>query len=197
MSFSFYLVFPVMAILAILQSTILPHFPVFGVVPQLWFLATMAWAMVNGLEQGFLWAFVAGIFIDLFSAAPIGVTSLSLMAAVAIAVFLQRHLPQNRIILPAILMALATFVFWFVYLFLLRIIVPLNVNSLQFLGAADLVRSARFPDLLGDIAGGYALSGQILQYVIVIALLNAFLIVPIYWGLSTLVRFFRPRQVEI
>ncbi|MGD2048813.1 MAG: rod shape-determining protein MreD, partial [Chloroflexota bacterium] len=98
MSLSFYLAFPLMAILAILQSTLLPRFPIFGVEPQLWFVATITWTLMKGLRQGLIWALIAGIFVDLFSASPLGVTTLALMAAIAIVVLVQRHFPESRIL---------------------------------------------------------------------------------------------------
>ena len=196
MSLSFYLAIPMMAILVVLQSTVLSKLPIFGVVPQLWLLATIAWALQNGLRQGFVWALIAGIFVDLFSASPLGVTTLALMASVAVVVFIQRHLPENRLLLPAVLGAVATLVFWLVYLLLLRIIIPLTINELQFLGISSMADNARVPDLLGDIASGYALGGPVLAYVLTTALLHAFLILPVYWGFYGLDRLFGPRRVE-
>ena len=94
MSLGFYLVIPLMIVLTIVQSTLLPQFPILGATPQLWLIATIAWALLRGWQEGIIWAFVAGIFVDLFSAAPLGVTSLALMAAVGVVVFLQHHLPE-------------------------------------------------------------------------------------------------------
>ena len=197
MSIGFYIAFPIMVVLAILQSTVLPRFPLFGIVPQLWFLFTIAWALHRGLEQGFVWAFIAGVIVDLFSASPMGVTTLALMTSVAAVVFLQRRLPANRIFIPALLAALATIIFWFVYLLLLRIIVPLTIENLQFLGISALANSINSQDLIDDIAGRFSPSGSVLSFILGTTLLNAFLIVPVYWGLYALDRMFRPRRVEI
>ncbi len=197
MTLSFYLAFPLMAILAILQATILPRFPVFGIVPQLWLLATLSWAMLHGNREGLLWALLAGIFIDLFSAAPMGTTSLALIASVAVVVFIQRHFPESRILMPALLGALGTLVFWFIYLLLLRIIIPLIINNLGYLGIASLSDSVRVPDLMGEISAGYSLTGPILTYIVISAVVQGILILPVFWGFQALEKLFAPRRVEV
>lgn len=197
MSLSFYLAFPLMVILAILQSTLLPRFPIFGVVPQLWFVATITWTLMNGLRQGLIWALIAGIFVDLFSASPLGVTTLALMAAVSLVVLVQRHFPKNQILMPIVLGVIATLVFWFVYLLLLRIIIPLTVSGYGFLGISNMSDDTRIPDLLGDIASGYSPAGPILSYILITAIIHGFLILPIHWGFSNLERLFGPKRVEI
>jgi rod shape-determining protein MreD len=197
MSLGFYLVIPLMVVLIILQSTLLPQFPILGVTPQLWLLATMAWALLRGWQEGIIWAFVAGLFVDLFSAAPLGVTSLALMAAVGVVVLLQRNLPAYRVVIPVILTVIGTLVFWLVYLILLRIIIPFTVDQIQFLGISDLVLSTRATDLMDDIAQGYAFRGPLLRYILLTALVHSLFVLPLYWGLSVVEQMFRPKQVEL
>lgn len=197
MSLGFYLVIPLMAVLTILQSTLIPHFPILGVTPQLWLLATIAWALLRGWQEGIMWAFVAGVFIDLYSATPMGVTSLALMAAVGVVVLLQRNLPRYRVIIPVILTLIGTLVFWLIYLILLRIIIPISIDQIQFLGIGDLIRSTRATDLMNHIAQGYAFRGPLLRYVLLTSLLHSLLVLPFYWGLSMLEQMFRPKQVEL
>jgi rod shape-determining protein MreD len=197
MNLSFYLAFPLMAILAILQSTLLPRFPVLGVVPQLWFVATITWTLMNGLRQGLIWALIGGIFVDLFSASPLGVTTLAMMAAVSLVVFVKRHFPESRILMPVVLGVIASLVFWFVYLLLLRIVIPLTIDGYGFLGISNMSDNSRIPDLLGDIASGYSPAGPILTYILITSFIHGFLILPIYWGFSNLERLFSRKRVEI
>jgi len=197
MSLGFYLVIPLMVVLTILQSTLLPQFPIFGVTPQLWLLATIAWALLRGWQEGIIWAFVAGLFVDLFSVTPLGVTSLALMAAVGVVVLLQRNLPAYRVVIPVILTVIGTLFFWLVYLFLLRIIIPITVDQIQFLGISELASSTRATNLMDDIVYGYAFRGPIVRYILLTALLHSLLVLPLYWGLSMVEQMFRPKQVEL
>ena len=62
MAVNFYAAIPLMALLAIVQTAILPRFPIAGVEPQLLFLLALAWGLARGLEEGLVWAFIAGIW---------------------------------------------------------------------------------------------------------------------------------------
>ncbi len=122
MSLSLYLALPVMVILLVIQTSVLPRLPMWGVVPQLMLLAAVAWGLLEGLEEGALWGFIAGILMDMFSLAPLGTSALAFMVAVTVAALLYRTLPINRIILPVILVIVATLTWLFVYILLLRLL---------------------------------------------------------------------------
>ncbi|MEZ4515452.1 MAG: rod shape-determining protein MreD [Chloroflexota bacterium] len=120
MSNSIYVAIPLMALLAIAQTAILPRVPVLGMVPQLLFLVALAWGLLRGLEQGLLWAFIAGIFVDLFSLTPIGLSSLAYMLAVTPAILLQGVLPPRRYLVAGLAAILATIIYLLVYFIALR-----------------------------------------------------------------------------
>jgi rod shape-determining protein MreD len=196
MSSSIYLALPLMALLVIFQANLLPHFPVFGVVPQLFFLAALAWGMLHGLIEGLFWAFVAGILVDLFSATPLGVTALASMAAVAVAILIKDVLPENRVVVPALMAALATVVFWLIYSILLRLLMPLLIDSLPFLGLVDLAQGVRAPGLLGSIGAGYGLSRDFLALMLQMAIVHGLLVLPIYWLFYNLERLARRGRLQ-
>ena len=197
MTTAIYLAIPLMAVLVILQSAVLPNFTILGVVPQLMFVATIAWALLRGLREGLLWAFVAGLLTDLFSVGPIGVTSLAMMAAVAAAVFIQRSFPESRIIMPVVLAALATFVFWFIYLLFLRLLIPIVLNSNEFLGVLELSENPRIRSLISIISSAYSLNRNTLSLMFQMALVHGILIVPFYWAFFAIEKSISPRGVEI
>jgi rod shape-determining protein MreD len=120
MTTSIYIAIPLMALLSIVQTAILPRVPIFGVVPQLLFVVALAWGLLRGLEQGLIWAFIAGIFVDLFSLTPLGLSSLAFMAAVAPAILLQNVLPPRRILVAGLLAVPATVIYLLVYFVTLR-----------------------------------------------------------------------------
>jgi rod shape-determining protein MreD len=197
MNLGLYLAIPLMAVLAVLQSTVLPRIPVFGIVPQLWLVATIAWAVLHGIREGIIWALVGGFFIDLLSASPLGTTALALIAAVTVVTLVQRSLPKNRTFIPALLTILGTFVYWFVYLLLLRIIIPIMVRNMEFLGIVDLIQGTNTPGLIADIANRFNPGGPIIEYVFITALVHGLLGLIFYWGFYSLERLLRPRRVEI
>ena len=75
MSTSFYAALPLMAFLAVIQTAVVARFPMWGVVPLIPFLIALAWGLRRGIEEGALWAFCAGFFLDLFSISPLGLSS--------------------------------------------------------------------------------------------------------------------------
>jgi len=112
---NFYAAIPLMALLAIVQTAILPRFPIAGVEPQLLFLLALAWGLVRGLEEGLVWAFIAGIWADLFSLSPMGLSSLAFMAGVSVPILLQPMMPPRRLPVTALLGALGTLLYLLVY----------------------------------------------------------------------------------
>lgn len=121
MSWNVYAAVPLMALLAVIQAAILPYFTIFGLSPQLLLVFALAWGLLRGPEDGAAWAFIAGIFLDVFSATPMGVSALALMVGVVAAAFVQRSLPPSRFFLPVVLAAMASLIYLLLYLLILRL----------------------------------------------------------------------------
>lgn len=115
MATNFYAAIPLLALLAIVQTSILPRFSIAGVEPQLLFVIPLAWGLLRGLEEGLVWAFIAGLWLDLFSLAPMGLSSLALMAAVAVPVLLQEVMPPRRLLVAALMAGLGTIIYLLLY----------------------------------------------------------------------------------
>jgi rod shape-determining protein MreD len=116
-----YVAIPVMLFLGVLQTSVLARFPVAGVAPQLLFLVALGWGLLRGFEEGLIWAFIAGLANDLFSLAPLGVSSLAFMAGVAGPLLLRQALPPRRLLVAVLLAGLGTLIYLIVYVTLLRI----------------------------------------------------------------------------
>jgi rod shape-determining protein MreD len=197
MSIGLYAIIPLVILLAILQATLLHALPIFGIVPGLWLVVAVGWGLFRGMREGLLVAFVGGLFIDLLSSAPLGATSLSLMSAIVVATTLQRHLPKNQTLMPALLTALATILFWFIYLLILRLIMPAVIGSQHVLGITELRAGGARNSVLNDIGRGYGLSASLLRLMIKSAIIHALLVVPFYWLINTVQRLYGRRRVEI
>jgi rod shape-determining protein MreD len=133
-----------MLLLAVVQTAVAPHFPILGLIPQLPFLVALAWGLLRGMNEGLIWAFVGGLLLDLFSVAPMGVTSLSFMLAILAVVWIENAMPADRFFIPVIMAAAATVIYLLVYFILLRLLgYP---TTLQ--GAAALLPTAVLHGLL-------------------------------------------------
>lgn len=116
-----YVAIPVMALLGVIQASILARFPIAGVSPQLLFVVALGWGLIRGLEEGLIWAFIAGLFNDLFSVGPLGLSSLAFMAGVGGPVLLRQALPPRRLLVSMLLAGLGTLIYLLVYAILLRV----------------------------------------------------------------------------
>lgn len=197
MNWRAWLALPVMAVLAIVQATVMPHVRILGVLPQLLLVAAVAWALLHGQVNGLVWAFVAGLFIDLFSVSPAGLSSLALMAGVAVALVARRTFPESRFIAPVLLAAVTTLTYWFVYELGLRLIMPAIIGRQPFLPIESLLNSGRAPGLAEEVARYYGLTGVNLSYAVLSAVANGLMVLPLYWLFMGLDRVFGPRRVEI
>jgi rod shape-determining protein MreD len=69
--------FLVIVMLVVIQTTVFPHLRVFGAMPDLCLLATVAVAYEDGPDTGAIFGFASGLAIDLFLASPLGVSALT------------------------------------------------------------------------------------------------------------------------
>lgn len=118
----YYLMVPLLLLCALLQSTTLARFKLAGVKPELVLLVVVIGAMVYGARSGVLWAFVAGIGLDLFSGGPFGASSLALMASALVAGLGHRPFSRFNLLVPLAAAALGTLAFAAVYLGLLAVL---------------------------------------------------------------------------
>ncbi len=118
---SIYVAVPLLLFLAVLQTAVLPRFPVLGLLPLLPFLAALSWSMLYGLKEGLIWAFIAGMWLDLFSVAPQGTSALAIMAAVFAVSNVLQLLPDSRFFMPVAMAALGSLVYLLIYLPFIRL----------------------------------------------------------------------------
>jgi rod shape-determining protein MreD len=140
MSGSIYLAIPLMIFLGLVETAVLPHFPILGNTPQLALLAALSWGMLHGIEEGAIWAFFAGIFTDLFSISPMGVSSLAFMVGITAVLLATRALPTSRLLIPLILAGLSTLISFLSNILLLRLFGTItDFQSITFLPTLALI----------------------------------------------------------
>jgi rod shape-determining protein MreD len=88
---------------ALFQSSVLPLFPIFGVVPNVVLLIVMGWSFHNGPNAGMVWALIGGLLVDLTSGTPLGLSVLPFIVAVLIASVGYARVYRANLILPALI----------------------------------------------------------------------------------------------
>ena len=129
-----YFTIPFLLVVAILQTTAAPRLQFSGARPDLMLLSVVSWSLLaafrarelqyageppsllRGINDGVVWGFIGGVWLDLFSAAPLGLSALALMVtALVVGVFSVGVSGPGFILVP--LMAVAgTLVFHVVFL---------------------------------------------------------------------------------
>ena len=111
-----YIVVPLLVAVAILQSTIVSHFQIWGVFADLPLLVVTGWGLMHGSREGLIWGFVAGVALDLFSGAPFGAATFGLMAVGALAGLGRSTVFRSQLLWPIVAVGLATIAYDLLFL---------------------------------------------------------------------------------
>lgn len=126
---------PLFIVGAMLQASLLPHLRVFGGQPDLIVILVIAWSALDTEREGLVWAFVGGLFADLFSGVPLGVSSLALLPVAFIVTLTEANLYRSNLLLTLPLAAVGALLYHVLYLILLRLLIDYPVawaNSLTY-----------------------------------------------------------------
>ncbi len=115
-----YLLLPLLAVVGLFQSTLIPRLAVWGVFPDLPLLLVASWGLLHGSRQGLLWGFLAGIIVDIFSGAPFGAATVSLMV-VGFLAGLGENVVFRNLLLVLLAIFLATVVYDLLFLFVVQV----------------------------------------------------------------------------
>lgn len=112
----YYVMAPLLLFLCLVQSTAAGRFTLFGVKPDLVLLLLLVGALLYGARAAVVWAFIAGVGMDIFSGGPMGASSLALMAAALVASLGHRPLSRFNWLVPLGAALLGTLTYAVVYL---------------------------------------------------------------------------------
>jgi rod shape-determining protein MreD len=88
---------------ALLETSVFSELRPFGVKPDVVLVFAIVSAMVVGVEEGLIWAFLGGLMLDMLSVErPVGSTTLALLLVTGMAIVAARFLPQARVIIPTL-----------------------------------------------------------------------------------------------
>ncbi|HFC11334.1 MAG TPA: rod shape-determining protein MreD [Anaerolineae bacterium] len=133
---------PVLIPLILLQSALFAYIPIAGTQVQVVIVLVLAVALWRNSAEATIWAFTAGLLIDLNSIAPFGSSALALIVAVMVINPFRANLLYNRVILPFLLAAGAMVLFQMTYLLVLKLgNRPINADIITLLPATVLVHA--------------------------------------------------------
>lgn len=116
--------------LAMIQVAVLPSV----VKPQLVLVALLLWSAAREPREGLLWAFGAGLFLDLLTLSPLGGEVLALLPVVVIGWASRSRFFQSGLLFPLVMAMLATVA----HDLTLAVLAPLLGRQSDFAGLARL-----------------------------------------------------------
>ncbi|MEM4725136.1 MAG: rod shape-determining protein MreD [Candidatus Hadarchaeum sp.] len=114
---------PLFFVCTLLQATVLSRLRVLGGQPDLIVVLVLAWAILDRDREGMIWAFVGGLFIDLLSGAPLGISSLVLVPITYLVGLTETQVYRTNVLLPLFLTLSGGLAYHIVYLALLRLLI--------------------------------------------------------------------------
>ena len=102
-----------------LQSSLLAELRIQGGQPDLVLLIVVSWSLLSRDVEGLAWAFVGGLFLDLFSGAPLGVSAVGLLLAAFVTGLGKGQITRDNLVLPLVMIVAGTAIYHVVTLVLL------------------------------------------------------------------------------
>ena len=109
----------ILALLAALQASVFSRFSVGSAAPQLVLLSVVAWSLARGPFEGMFWGFAGGLWYDLASGGPVGVSALAMLAVAAVAGSFGGRMFGTNPLLPMLAVFGATLGYFVIVSFLL------------------------------------------------------------------------------
>jgi rod shape-determining protein MreD len=106
---------------AILQTTVMPRFALWGVRPDLMLLVVVSWSLLRGTKEGLQWALGGGLLLDLLSGGPFGAATLSLALSSVVASLGEVTVSRGTAWLPVAASLMATALYDLTYMLVLQL----------------------------------------------------------------------------
>ncbi len=106
---------------ALIQASALPAFPVFGVIPNLVLVLAVCWTVVRGQQEGMVVVPLAGVWLGIVGDHPLGITLLATIPIVLLAGIEVLRFGSSDFVLAVVLVFVSTVFYEFVLLIALRL----------------------------------------------------------------------------
>ncbi|MCC7161374.1 MAG: rod shape-determining protein MreD [Anaerolineae bacterium] len=106
-----YFVLPLLIIIALIQTTLLPILLPGPVRPDLMLMVVVGWGVVHGSGEAALWGLAGGLLLDLFSGAPFGLHTFALGGIGWLADTLQTNFFRSNLLIPLATIFIATLLY--------------------------------------------------------------------------------------
>ena len=102
---------PLLALAAVIQSSVLARFPIFGGRVDLVLLLALCWTLVGEWQGGMVWGLLGGLSLDTLSGGPFGATAVGLLIVTYLAALSEGRFWRSHVLLPLATALLASVLF--------------------------------------------------------------------------------------
>lgn len=106
-----YLLVPILALIALLQATLVPLLPTGEAKPDLMLVIVVGWGIVQGGGESLVWGLAGGLFLDLMSGMPFGVQTIALGAIGMLADAMETNFFRSNMLLPLVAIFIASLLY--------------------------------------------------------------------------------------
>ena len=96
---------------ALLESTVVQYLRIGDAQPHLVFVLAIIVTVVGGFDRGLVFAFVGGLFLDVFTQRPLGISAFALLLSVGGVALLSRVMSRARPLVPIVATAALSLVY--------------------------------------------------------------------------------------
>jgi rod shape-determining protein MreD len=107
-------------ILALLQASLVGHFAFHDIAPEIVLIVVVNWGILRGPDEGMLWAFIAGLCLDVFSGWPIGTSTIALVIVASLVSLGEGTFMRTHALVPLGTVFGATILYYAIALFILE-----------------------------------------------------------------------------
>lgn len=111
----YFLMVPLLGVLAIVHSVVLPRLAIARVRPDVMVVLVVVWALLFGGAGALIIGFVAGLWMDVLSGGPMGGSSLALMAVALLMGMSYNRFFRSNLLVPLLSIVLGTLVYSYFY----------------------------------------------------------------------------------
>lgn len=125
---------PLTLFAALLQAIVLPRLRIFGGQPDLVLIIVLTWALLDHDREAMVWAFVGGLWLDLLSGVPVGISSLILVPIAYLVGLTEAGIYRTNIALPLALGGMGALGYHVLFLLALRFLagMPMSWSAVFF-----------------------------------------------------------------
>ncbi|SCL84114.1 rod shape-determining protein MreD [Sporanaerobacter sp. PP17-6a] len=128
----------------ILQSTVIPHIAVLGVVPNTALIIVVSLAILNGKREGAVVGIIAGFLQDIFFSPVLGVNALIYFLIGYFIGIMETKIYKDSLIAPFIFISLGTVIYHLLYFIIMYF---LSMNSYFY----DLIRNVIIIEIIYNV----------------------------------------------